>query len=268
MTTIPLHTGPARIGPLEALRHGLILAYRGMLKSRRDPMQFVDVFVGPVATLVVFLYAFGGSVAGSTATYVQLLVPGLMVQNILLASLFAGVALNVDANKNVFDRFRSMPIGRSAPLVGAVLATTVRYLIALLVLLVAGTILGFRLHTGVLPVVFGFVLMICAGLCLCWLPVFVGMLARSPSTVQAILVAVVMPLVFGSSVFLPTNSLPGWLHAWSLVSPVSLLTDAMRGLLDGGPVAVPLVGGVAWLVAVVAVFCPLAMRAYRIRAGR
>jgi oleandomycin transport system permease protein len=213
VTTIPLHTGPVRIGPLEALRHDLILAHRGTLKSRRDPMQFVDVFVGPVATLVVFLYTFGGSVAGSTATYVQLLVPGLMVQNILLASLFAGVALNVDANRNVVDRFRGMPIGRSAPLVGAVLATTVR---SLIVLLVAGTILGFRLHTGVLPVVFGFVLMICAGLCLCWLPVFVGMLARSPSTVQAILVAVVMPLVFGSSVFVPTNKLPGWLHAWSL----------------------------------------------------
>lgn len=258
---------PARIGPVRALRHGLVLAERGVLRVRRDRAQFLDVLITPVATLLVFLYAFGGSVAGSTDAYLRLLVPGLMVQNVLLATMFAGVAVNVDAGRNVFDRFRSMPIGRSAPLIGSVLATSARYVFAFGVLLVAATILGFRVQTGILSVLAALALMIAAVLCLCWLAVFVGIAVRSPGSAQAIQVALVMPLLFGSNVFVPTANLPGWLRAWAQVSPVSLLTSALRGLLSGGPVAGPLLGGMAWLVGLVAMFFPLAMRAYRTRTG-
>jgi oleandomycin transport system permease protein len=246
-------------------RHALLLAGRGSAKIGRDPAQLLDAVLQPVTTLVVFGFAFGGSVAGSTGAYLRDLVPGLLVQTALVASLSAGVTLNVDAGSGVIDRFRSLPIARSAPLVGAVLAAGVRYVVAGTALLVAAAVVGFRVQTGVLPLLAGLVLMVLTGLCLCWIPVLVGVLVRGPVAVQGIFLALVVPLTFGSNVFVPTASMPGWLADWSAVSPVSLLADAMRGLLVGGPVAGPLAGGLLWLAGTVAVFFPLAVRAYRNR---
>jgi oleandomycin transport system permease protein len=125
--------------------------------------------------------------------------------------------------------------------------------------------MGFRVHTDPFSLVAAVVVMVVAGLCFCWIAVFVGMLMRSPNAVQGVMIAFTMPLTFGSNVFVPTSTMPGWLAAWSKVSPVSQLSDAMRGLLTGGPVVGPLLGGLAWLVGIVVVFFPLAMRWYRKR---
>lgn len=258
-------SGPAHVPVTAALRHSALLAWRGSQKIGRDPAQVLDAVLQPLTTLVVFALAFGGAVAGDTGAYLQLLVPGLLVQTVLVASLAAGVALNVDAGTGVIDRFRSMPISRSAPLVGSVLAAAVRYVVGGVVLLTAATAMGFRVHTGFGSVLAGLVLMVLTGLCLCWIPVLIGVVVRGPVAVQGIFLALVVPLTFGSNVFVPTDSMPSWLAAWSSISPVSLLADAMRGLLTGGPVAGPLLGGLAWLAGVVVVFFPLATRAYRIR---
>ena len=258
---------PRFVSPAKALQHGLSLAWRGVLKIRKNPEQLVDVTIQPILFLVLFVYLFGGAVAGSTGTYLQNLTPGLLVQNTIMASLSAGVALNTDVSKGVFDRFRSMPIARSAPLVGAVLADVVRYLVAIAVLLIMATIMGFRIHTDPGSALVAVALMVLAGLCFCWIAVFVGMLVRTPGAVQGIMIAFIFPLTFGSNVFVPSATMPGWLKAWSDVSPVSLLADTMRGLLDGGAVAGPLLGSLAWMAGVVLVFFPLAMRAYRRRVG-
>jgi oleandomycin transport system permease protein len=258
---------PRYISPAKALQHGFSLAWRGILKIRKNPEQLIDVTIQPILFLVMFVYLFGGAIAGSTGSYLQNLTPGLMVQNTIMASLSAGVALNTDVSKGVFDRFRSMPIARSAPLVGAVLADIVRYLVAIVVLLVMATIMGFRIQTDPLSAIAAAALMVLAGLCFCWIAVFVGMLVESPGSVQGIMIAFIFPLTFGSNVFVPSATMPGWLHAWSNVSPVSLLADAMRGLLVGGDVAGPLLGSLAWMAGIVLVFFPLAMRAYRRRVG-
>lgn len=256
---------PRLVSPAKALQNGFSLGWRGLVKIRKNPGQLVDVTIQPIMLLVVFVYLFGGAIAGGTGAYLQALTPGLLVQNTLMASLAAGVALNTDVNKGVFDRFRAMPIARSAPLVGAVLADVVRYVVAVGVLLAVATIMGFRVHTDPVSVLVAVATLVLAGLCFCWIAVFVGMLMPTPSAVQNIMLAIVFPLTFGSNVFVPSATMPGWLRTWSDINPVSQLADAMRGLLDGGPVAGPLLGGFAWMAGVVLVFFPLAMRAYRRR---
>lgn len=254
-----------RISPAKAAHHGLCLAWRGVLKIRNNPQRLIGVVIQPILFLIMFVYLFGGAIAGSTDTYLQMLVPGLMVMVTLMTSFSAGIELNIDVSKGVFDRFRSMPTARSAPLVGAVLADVVRYVVALGVLLIAAVVMGYRIHTDLLAAFGGAALMISAGLCFCWIAVFVGMLVENPSSVQGIMIAFVMPLTFGSNVFVPTSTMPGWLQAWSHISPVSFLADTMRGLLNGGSVGGPLLGGLAWMVGIVGLFFPLAMRAYRRR---
>jgi oleandomycin transport system permease protein len=255
-------TGP---GPVSALRDGCVLAGRGVRKIRRNPEHLVDVTVQPVLFLVMFGYLFGGAIAGSTDAYLANLVPGLMVPSVLMATLSAGVGLNTDAGSGVFDRFRSMPIARSAPLIGVVLAGAVRYLIAVGVVLAVGTALGFRVRTGPAEVLAAVALLVAAGLCFCWVTVFLGMVLRHPDGVQGTAVALFMPLVFASSVFVPDATMPHWLRAWSAVNPVSLLAEVVRGLLNGLPVLAPLIGALAWLAALLAVFFPLAIGAYHRR---
>jgi oleandomycin transport system permease protein len=245
----------------------LVLCGRGVRRIRRNPEYLVDVTVQPVLFLVMFVYLFGGAIAGDRDTYLHNLVPGLMAPTVLLASIAAGAGLNNDVSTGVFDRFRSLPIARSAPLIGAVLADVVRYAVAIVVLLTVAAVMGYRVETGVLPVLAAAGLLLAAGLCFCWVTVYIGMLARRPDSVQGMAVALFMPLVFGSNVFVPSDTMPGWLRSWSSVNPVSLLTDVVRGLLGGGPVAGSLWGALAWMAGVVLVFFPLAMRAYRRRVG-
>ncbi len=253
--------------PAEALRHSLILAGRGVRKIRRNPEHLVDVTVQPLLFLVMFSSLFGGAIAGSTGEYLRDLVPALLVPSVFIASLSAGVGLNSDARTGVFDRFRSMPIARCAPLAGAVLAGAVRYLVAIAVVLSAGTLLGFRVRTGIPEVLAGGALLIVAGLCFCWITVFLGMILSQPDAVQGTAIAVFMPMIFASNVFVPSATMPGLLRTWSQVNPVSLLSDVLRGLLNGGPVAGPLTGSLIWCAAVAAVFFPLSVRAYHRRAG-
>ena len=253
------------INPARALRHSLSLAGRSIIRIRKNPANLLDVTLQPILFLVMFVFLFGGAISGNWHTYLQTLVPGLMVQNTLFASMGTGNALSTDISKGVFDRFRSLPIARSAPLVGAVLGDAVRFVVAMIVLLGFAMILGFRVHTNPMFAVLAVLLMIVAGLALCWLGVWVGMLLSSPTAAQGVMVAVMMPLTFGSNVFVPSSTMPGWLQTWTTISPVSKLVDVARGLMSGGPIAAPLLAAAIWLLAFTAVFFPLAMAAYRRR---
>ena len=267
MTTINA-PAPARfMSPVRGIRHGLTLAGRSIGKIRKNPAALADVTISPILFLVMFVFLFGGAVGGNWHAYLQTLVPGLMVQNIVFASMGTGVALVTDAEKGVFDRFRSLPIARSAPLTGAVLGDTVRYVVSLVVLIGIGSALGFRVHTDPAAAVLAVLLMIAAGLCLCWIGVFIAMIMRNAQATQGVMVALMMPLTFGSNVFVPSGTMPGWLQAWTRISPVSQLADTTRGLMLGGPVAGPLLAGLAWLAGIVVVFFPLAMRGYNRRAN-
>lgn len=253
------------IAPNRGTRHGFTLAWRGILKIRKNPEQLMDVTIAPIVFLLMFTYLFGGALAGSIDGYLQMLVPGIMVMNIMQASMTAGVQLNTDVSKGVFDRFRAMPIARSAPLIGAVLADVVRYVVCIVVLLIVATVMGYRVQTGPVELLIAAGLTIAFGLCFCWASVFVGMLLKTPQAVQGMMFVLIMPLTFGSNVFVGTSTMPGWLKAWADISPVTLMADALRGLLGGGPIAGPLTGSLIWMAGSVAVFFPLAMWAYRRR---
>ncbi|GAA2968474.1 ABC transporter permease [Actinokineospora diospyrosa] len=265
MTTITAPT--THIGPGAALRHGLALAGRAVTKVRKNPESLLDVTLQPIIFLLLFVYLFGGAIQGSTDAYLQVLLPGLMVQNIAFASLGTGMALNTDISKGVFDRFRSMPIARSAPLVGAVLGDIVRFVVTLTVLFTVATIMGFRVQTDPGRFLIAVLLLIAFGLCLCWVSVWVGMLVKSPQAVPGTLVAFIFPLTFGSNVFVPSQSMPGWLQAWVDINPVTHLTNAARGLLLGGDWVGDAAWAFLWAVVIAGIFFPLALRAYRKRVG-
>jgi oleandomycin transport system permease protein len=265
MTESPIARTPAPAPPFSGVRHSIALARRSLLKTLRTPEALIDVTLQPIIFLLLFVYLFGGAITGSTHDYLQYVLPGLLVQSILFGSVAIGVNLNTDIEKGVFDRFRSLPIARSAPLVGAVMADVLRYTILTVVLLTTGVIMGFRFHTNVAEVLAACVLAIGFALCLCWVSVYIGMLARSSGAVQGILFLLLFPITFGSNVFVQTGTLPGWLQAFVKVNPATHLTSAVRGLTVGGPIASPVLWTLLWMAILLGVFFPLAVRAYRKR---
>ena len=270
LTIEPLAPSPAEEAapgsrPFPLVRHSFALAWRNVLKIRRTPEQLIDVTLQPVIFVLLFVYIFGGAIAGSTHDYLQYVLAAIMVQTVLFSSLSIGVNLNTDIKKGVFDRFRSLPIARSAPLVGAVLAEVVRFGVSVLVLMGFGYAIGFRIGTDPLAAVAGCLLVIAFALCLCWVFVYLGVRLREPGAVQGIGFLVMFPLTFGSSMFVPIESLPGWLQGWVKINPVTHLVEAVRGLLVRGPVATPVLQSVASAAVLLAVFAPLAVRAYRSR---
>ena len=249
--------------PFPLLRHSLVLAGRAVRKIRRTPEQFIDVTLQPIIFVILFVYVFGGAISGSTHDYLQYVLPAIMVQTVLFSSLSIGVNLNTDIKKGVFDRFRSLPIGRSAPLIGAVSAEVVRFSTSVIVLMGFGYALGFRVGTDPLSALAGCLLAIAFALCMSWVAVFLGTWLRESGAVQGIGFLVMFPLTFGSNMFVPTSSLPGWLQGWVKINPVTHLTDAIRGLLVGGPVAAPVGWSVLTGAVILAIFAPLAVATYR-----
>ncbi|MEU6041884.1 ABC transporter permease [Actinomadura sp. NPDC047616] len=254
---------PRRISPRRTLRHSLTLAWRNVAQLRHSPEKLLDSTLTPVVFLLLFLYVFGGAVAGDTHAYLQQLLPGLVAQMAMFATMGLGTALNEDIHKGVFDRFRSLPIARSAPLTGAVIGETVRFCSVMVMLVLCGTLLGFRFDNDPLSVLAAFGLAYVFYLAVCWISVLVGLMAPSPESVQGLSFIFVMPLTFGSSILVPdTSTMPGWLEAWTKVNPVTHLADAVRALTLGGPVGNSVWYTLAWAAGIVAVTFPLAMRMY------
>jgi oleandomycin transport system permease protein len=257
------HARPRRFAPL---RHSLVLAKRSLQNTLRTPESLIDVTLQPIIFLALFTYMFGGAIAGgSQHAYLQFLLPGILGQSIAMGGVAIGVNLNNDIAKGIFDRFRSLPIARSAPLVGAVLADIVRYTILCAVTLGFGYLLGFRAHTGLAHVAAACLLSIAFALCLCWASVFVGMMARTAGAVQGIMTLIVLPLSFGSNTFVKADTLPGWLQSFVNVNPLTHLVSADRALLVGGSAGRDVLWTLLWMGILLAVFVPLALRAYRRR---
>jgi oleandomycin transport system permease protein len=249
------------------VKNALVLAKRNLIKTWRTPEQLIDVSLQPVIFMLLFVYVFGGAIGGgSRQHYLQFLLPGLLGQGIAMGSIALGQNMNSDIEKGVFDRFRSLPIARSAPLVGAVLADFARYLLLVVVYLGFGTAIGFRVHTNPLALLAAVGLAIGFALCFCWVSLWVGLKARTPGSVQGIMFLLIFPLSFGSSAFVSPKTMPGWLQGWNHVNPITKLVDAMRGLMLGGPVATNVLATLAWMAALLVVFVPLTMQAYRKRA--
>ena len=249
--------------PFRLLRHSFALTKRSLIKTWRTPEALIDVTIQPVLFLVIFVYIFGGAVAGNTHDYLQFLLPGILAQTIAQGSIAIGVNLNTDVAKGIFDRFRALPIPRVAPLLGAVLGDVVRYVVVIISTLVVGYVMGFRIESNFLSAMAGCLLAVLFALCLSWMSVWVSMIVRTSGAVQGVMFALIMPLSFGSNVFVGTGTLPGWMQAFVKVNPITHLVDSTRALFGGTPVGNHVWWTLAWCAGFVIVFMPLALRAYR-----
>jgi oleandomycin transport system permease protein len=250
-----------------SLRHAFVMARRNLIKTARTPEQLIDVTAQPIVFLLLFTFVFGGAIAhGGHQEYLEYLLPGLLGQSIALGSVALGQNLNADIEKGVFDRFRSLPIARSTPLVGAVLADFFRYLLLCMITLSFGYLIGFRIKTSALSGAAAIALALAFALCFCWISVWVGMKARTSGSVQGIMFLIVLPLSFASSTFVPVETMPQGLQDFVKINPISHLVATMRGLMVGGPVATDLYWTLAWMVALLVIFVPLALRGYNARA--
>jgi oleandomycin transport system permease protein len=267
MTALAVPTTAAaattRPRPFALVRHSLVLARRGLISTLRTPEALADVTAQPIIFLLLFTYVFGGAISGgSQHDYLQFLLPGILAQTIAMGGIAIGVNLNTDIDKGVFDRFRSLPIARSAPLVGAVLADIARYVIVCVVIVGFGSILGYRAETSAPEVLAGCLLAVAFALCFCWLAVFVGMVARTPGSVQGIMMLLILPLSFASSTFVPTATMPGWLQTFVDANPLTHLIGTERALFGGAAMGSHLLWTFVWMAGLLAVFVPLALRAY------
>jgi len=253
------------VSPLNAVRHALTLAWRSLVQIKHNPMELLDLSIQPLMFVLLFAYVFGGALSGSPKAFLQFGLAGIITQNALFLTMNTAVALNTDITKGVFDRFRSLPISRAAPLAGRIAADVVRQVWSVAILLGVGMLLGFRVETGLAGMLGAVGLLVLFTLCFAWLPVLIGMLVNEPEKVQIFGFTVIFPLTFASSAFVATATMPGWMQAWVKVNPVTLLTDALRGLMVSGDVARPVFGAMAWAVAIAVVFAPLALRAFRSR---
>lgn len=246
-----------------ALSTSRTFAWRTVLKVKHVPEQLTDVVAIPIVFTVMFTYLFGGAVAGSTGDYLQFLLPGTLVMTVVMVTMYTGVALNSDITKGVFDRFRSLPIWRPAPIVGALLGDTGRYLIASSIVVGLGLALGFRPQAGVAGVLAATALILVFAMSLSWMWTVLGLLMRTPSSVMSVGFLIQFPLTLASNVFVDPRTTPGWVEAFIDANPVSHLVTAVRGLMHGTATA----GQVGWVVLasalLVAVFAPLTMHLYR-----
>jgi oleandomycin transport system permease protein len=261
----PLGALSPRVGPLQGLRQTFSLAWRTLVQIKHNPTELIDFSIQPVMFLLLFTYVFGGAIGGSPHAYLMFALPGIIVQNSLFTTLNTATGLSTDLEKGFFDRLRSLPIARFAPLSGRILADIAKQAWAVIMLLVIGYILGFRIGTGPLGLLAAFGLVLVCTLALSWALVLVAMLAANPEKVQIFGFVVLFPLTFTSDAFVRTASMPGWLQAWSKANPVSLIADAMRGLMVSGPVTRPAVGALLYAAGFTLVFAPLAVRAFKRR---
>ncbi len=259
---LSLEARPQRPGPVAT---SLAFAHRALLKIKHVPEQLFDVTLTPIIFTLMFTYLFGGAIAGSTQQYLQYLLPGILVQTVLITTVYTGFTLNTDITKGVFDRFRSLPIWRPAPIAGALLGDTVRYVIASAVTVTLGLILGYRPGGGVLGVLAGIGLLVVFAFALSWAFTILGLVMRTPNAVMGTSMMVLMPLTFASNIFVDPSTMPRWLQTWVDINPVSHLVTAVRGTMGGTVTASQLLWVLVAAASLTAVFAPITMAIYRRR---
>ncbi|HUA29335.1 MAG TPA: ABC transporter permease [Streptosporangiaceae bacterium] len=239
------------------------MAWRALLKARHEPELVADAIGIPVLFTLLFTYLFGGALSGSPHEYLRFLLPGTLVMTILLITVSAGLSLNNDRNQGALDRFRSMPVWQPALIIGSLIGDLVRYLVAAALVLGLGLLMGYRPAGGIDGILLAVALILVFGFSVSWIWTSLGLVLRSAQAVSILSFTVQVPLSFASNVFVNPATLPGWLHAFVNVNPVSHLVTAERALMNGTAA----VGQVGWVLlasaGLIAVFGPLTMMLYR-----
>ncbi|HEY8545218.1 MAG TPA: ABC transporter permease [Acidimicrobiales bacterium] len=249
------------------------VAWRNLLRYVRLPQLIVFSTIQPIMFVLLFRYVFGGAIDTGPIPYVDYLMPGIFLQTALFGGVSTGINLADDANTGLLERFRSLPMARSAVLTGRTLADLVRNVLVVILMVVVGYLVGFRFHGNVTESALVIVLVTLFAYAFSWLTANVGLRASTPEAAQAAILPIIFPLVFASSAFVPTATMPGWLQAFAEHQPVTVVIDACRQLVLGGQVDgnryVPGIDwgdiglSFAWIAGIAAVFAPLAVRAYR-----
>jgi ABC-type multidrug transport system permease subunit len=264
MSAVTPATKTHRIGLMATIRHCLTLCGRNLLHLKSSPGEIVGfALVQPLMIIGLLVYVFGGAIAGSSEQYLQYALPGLLVQASVFAVLATGSGLHQDITNGVFDRLRSLPIARIAPLVGHLLGTLVRVTAGVLAMLIVGAMQGFEVKTDIVRTVLGLLLALVFASSMAWMSMLVGLLAKSASTVYLFSGVLLFPLTFGSNIFVKTMTMPGWLQAWAEVNPITHAATAIRGLMTGTPIGDSVWWTLGWTVGLTLLFAPLALRAYR-----
>ncbi|GAA2226548.1 MULTISPECIES: ABC transporter permease [Kitasatospora] len=263
---ISYETTDPRIGLGAHLRHIGALTRRNLMRIKADPESILDAVLVPIIFTVLFVYVFGGAVSGGQHQYVQYMIPGLLGTTGLNLAMAVGTGLNSDFQTGVMDRFRTLPIGRASVLLSKIAAETCRGLLSFTILIGFSMVLGLEITGGFLNLLAAVGLSLLFGMSIVWVSMLLGMSLRSAQAVQGVSMLVIAPLQFGSSIFAPPTSMPGWLQAFTHVNPLSALADACRALINGqGAVAHPVTIVLIWSVAITAVTAPLAVARFRKR---
>ncbi len=249
----------------------LVIAERNLVRLPRAPELLLAFTVQPIMFVLLFRYVFGGAIQTGYANYADFLIPGIIVQNIAFGGFVTALGLNEDLHKGLIDRFRSLPMARSAVLAGRTLADIVTNSLSMLILLVTGLIIGFSFNTTVPDAILGIVMLILFGFAFSWVFAFLGLLVSSPESANSVGFIAVFPLTFVSSAFVPTSTFPLVLRDFAKVNPFTILVNALRHLWEPSA-AVPISGAnvweaFVWIAAILAVFAPLGVARYRHTAG-
>jgi ABC-2 type transport system permease protein len=239
------------------------MAWRATKKMRRNPEQFFDVTLQPILFTAMFAYIFGGAISGNVQSYLPLMIPGILAQTVLTTCMATGVQLREDMDKGVFDRFKSMPIARIAPLAGPMVADLLRYFIATTLTFAMGMLMGYRPGGGPAGVLAAGTFMIFCGWSLAWIFTFIGTIARSAQSVQGVSLMILFPLTFLSNAYVPVDTLPDWLQQFVKLNPVSHIVAAVRSLANQGTVDAEVGWALLACALVIAVFAPLSVKAYK-----
>jgi ABC-2 type transport system permease protein len=248
-----------------ALSNALVFGWRAVLKFKHVPEQLFDLVMTPIMFTLLFTFVFGGALAGSPGTYLQVFLPGILVQTVTFNAVYSGMGLSTDLGKGLFDRFRSLPIWPLSPFAGLMVGDVLRHLIAGGIILSIGLILGYRPEAGVFGVLTAFALLIAIGFGTGWIFIVLGLLIRTPMTVMTIGFTVMFPLVFASNIMVDPATMPAWLRGFVEVNPVSLMTTAMRGLMAGDATTRQVLLALAAPIGLTVVLAPVTLWLYRRR---
>jgi ABC transporter DrrB family efflux protein len=248
----------------------LVIAERNLVRLPRAPDLLLAFTVQPIMFVLLFNYVFGGAIAGlpKGVNYTDFLIPGIIVQNIAFGGFVTALGLNEDVHKGLIDRFRSLPMARSAVLAGRTLSDVVTNALSVTILLVTGLIIGFSFGTSIAKVVLGIVLLLFFGYGFSWVFALVGLVARSTESANSIGFIAIFPLTFISSAFVPVTHMPAVLRAFANANPFSIVVEALRSLWVGGPAGNHVWEAFLWAAAIIAVFAPLAVARYRSTSGQ
>ncbi|GAA1851552.1 ABC transporter permease [Brevibacterium marinum] len=265
--TLPASHVPLRkhVGLGKTIAQSMTLSWRGMVKIRRNPAGLADVIIGPAIFLVLFGYVFGGAISGDTGEYLQYVFPGILGMMTLFATMGVGVSLSTDLSQGIFDRFRSLPIARVSPLIGAIGSDIVRQLVSLTALVGFGLLLGVRFETSIWSILAACALALGFAFAVSWALILLALAVKDPMAVQGLGAVLIIPITFASNIFVPVETMPGWMQTFASWNPVGHLVDAVRGLMMGGPVGEPLMFTLVWMGVFVILFAPLSLVVYNRR---